>query len=124
MPGTVSLWEEYHAWKETPKGQAATGGSGLIGSVDTVRRRLREFEESNVDQVILLNQAGRNRTTTSARASSCSPREVMPEFHDREAEHQEWKRGVLVGRDRARRDRHAAVQHAVEPDADVEAQGA
>ncbi len=24
-------------------------------------------------------------------------REVMPEFHDREPEHQEWKAGVLAG---------------------------
>jgi hypothetical protein len=24
-------------------------------------------------------------------------REVMPEFHERDAEHQEWKRGVLAG---------------------------
>ena len=24
MPGTVNLWDEYLAWKETPKGQAAT----------------------------------------------------------------------------------------------------
>jgi len=96
-PGTVNLWDEYLAWKETPKGQAATVGSGLIGSVDTVRRRLRAFEESNVDQVILLNQAGKNSHADICDSLEMFAREIMPEFHEREGEHQAWKRKVLAG---------------------------
>jgi alkanesulfonate monooxygenase SsuD/methylene tetrahydromethanopterin reductase-like flavin-dependent oxidoreductase (luciferase family) len=96
-PGTVNLWDEYLAWKETPKGQAATVGSGLIGSVDTVRRRLRAFEESNVDQVILLNQAGKNSHADICESLEMFAAEIMPDFHEREGEHQEWKRGVLSG---------------------------
>ena len=60
MPGEVNLWDEYQACKETPTGQKAATVGGLIGSPDTIRERLRKFEESNVDQVILLNQAGKN----------------------------------------------------------------
>jgi len=96
-PGTVDLWSEYLAWKESPKGQAAIAGHGLIGSVDTVRRRLRQFEDSNVDQVILLNQAGKNLHSDICESLEIFGREIMPEFHDREVEHQEWKRGVLAG---------------------------
>jgi alkanesulfonate monooxygenase SsuD/methylene tetrahydromethanopterin reductase-like flavin-dependent oxidoreductase (luciferase family) len=95
-PGTVSLWDEYQAWKETPSGQKAQGG-GLIGSPDTIRRKLRRFEESNVDQVILLNQAGRNRHEDICSSLELFATEVMPEFHGREDEHQVWKQAVLAG---------------------------
>jgi alkanesulfonate monooxygenase SsuD/methylene tetrahydromethanopterin reductase-like flavin-dependent oxidoreductase (luciferase family) len=96
VPGTVSLWEEYQAWKQTPKGQAAQHG-GLIGSPDTIRKKLERFEESNVDQVILLNQAGRNRHDHICEALELFAAEVMPEFHAREDEHQAWKAQVLAG---------------------------
>ncbi len=95
-PGTVSLWDEYQVWKASPSGQKAQNG-GLIGSPDTIRAKLRRFEASNVDQVILLNQAGRNRHEDICSSLEMFAREVMPEFHDREPQHQEWKAGVLAG---------------------------
>ena len=58
-PGTVNLWDEYLAFRKTPAGEKAHRVSGLIGSPDTIRKRLRKFQESHVDQVILLNQAGK-----------------------------------------------------------------
>ena len=60
VPGTVNLWDEYQKWKASPEGEKRAGG-GLIGSPQTIRERLLKFEESHVDQVILLNQAGKNR---------------------------------------------------------------
>jgi alkanesulfonate monooxygenase SsuD/methylene tetrahydromethanopterin reductase-like flavin-dependent oxidoreductase (luciferase family) len=96
VPGTVNLWDEFVAYKETPKGQAARKG-GLIGSPDTIRRRLRKFEQSNVDQVILLNQAGQNRHEDIMSSLELFASEVMPEFHAREPEHQAWKQAVLSG---------------------------
>ena len=95
-PGTVSLWDEYQVWKATPAGQKAQNG-GLIGSPETIRRKLRRFEESNVDQVILLNQAGRNRHEDICSSLELFAAEVMPEFQAREPEHLEWKAGVLAG---------------------------
>jgi alkanesulfonate monooxygenase SsuD/methylene tetrahydromethanopterin reductase-like flavin-dependent oxidoreductase (luciferase family) len=96
VPGTVNLWDEYQKWKDSPAGHKMRQG-GLIGSPDTIRERLRKFEQSNVDQVILLNQAGKNRHEHIAESLELFAREVMPEFHEREPEHQEWKRGVLNG---------------------------
>jgi luciferase family oxidoreductase group 1 len=96
VPGTVSLWDEYQAWKQTPKGQAAQHG-GLIGSPDTVRRKLERFAASNVDQVILLNQAGRNRHEHICESLELFASQVMPEFHAREEEHAAWKHAVLTG---------------------------
>ncbi len=95
-PGSVSLWDEYTKWRKTPKGQQPQN-TGLIGSPDTLRRKLKKFEESNVDQVILLNQAGNNKHADIVDSLELFAREVMPEFHAREPEHQAWKSAVLAG---------------------------
>ena len=94
-PGTVNLWQEYQGWKESPAGQKSRR-TGLVGSPETLRRKLRKFEESNIDQVILLNQAGNNTHADICSSLELFAREVMPEFHAREPEHQAWKRGVLA----------------------------
>jgi alkanesulfonate monooxygenase SsuD/methylene tetrahydromethanopterin reductase-like flavin-dependent oxidoreductase (luciferase family) len=97
VPGSVNLWDEYLKWKETPEGAHAQRGSGLIGSPETLRGRLRKFKESNVDQVILLNQAGNNTHEDICGSLQLFAREVMPEFHADEPMHQEWKQKVLSG---------------------------
>jgi alkanesulfonate monooxygenase SsuD/methylene tetrahydromethanopterin reductase-like flavin-dependent oxidoreductase (luciferase family) len=96
VPGTLSLWDEYQKWKQSSQGQAQQH-AGLIGSPDTIRRRLQKFAESNVDQVILLNQAGRNRHEDIMSSLKLFAEEVMPEFQQLEPSHQEWKQSVLAG---------------------------
>ena len=95
-PGSVDLWQEYLQWKETPRGRKQRR-SGLVGSPETLRRKLRKFEASNIDQVILLNQAGSNTHQDICDSLELFAAQVMPEFHAREPEHQEWKRQVLRG---------------------------
>jgi len=72
-------------------------------SPETIRRRLREFEATNVDQIILLNQTGRTPHEDICSSLQLFAREVMPEFHAREPEHQRWKGDVLAGRIRLER---------------------
>ena len=96
VPGETNMWDEYVAYRETPKGQASRH-SGLIGSPETIREKLHRFEESNVDQVILLNQAGKNTHADICSSLELFATEVMPEFHALEDQHQEWKKGVLAG---------------------------
>jgi alkanesulfonate monooxygenase SsuD/methylene tetrahydromethanopterin reductase-like flavin-dependent oxidoreductase (luciferase family) len=96
-PGQGNMWELYQEWRHTPKAQE-TLRSGLIGSPETIRRRLREFEAAHVDQVILLNQAGRTSHEDICASLELFAREVMPEFHARHGEHQRWKADVLAGR--------------------------
>jgi luciferase family oxidoreductase group 1 len=96
-PGEGNMWEAYQEWRQTDKAQE-TLRSGLIGSPETIRKRLREFEATGVDQVILLNQAGRTTHADICRSLELFAREVMPEFHAREAEHARWKADVLAGR--------------------------
>ena len=47
--------------------------------------------------MILLNQAGNNTHDDICASLELFAREVMPEFHAREPEHQDWKRAVLRG---------------------------
>lgn len=95
-PGSVNIWERYQAWRQTPAGQKRSG-SELIGSPATIRERLKELEAANVDQVILLNQAGKNSHEDICSSLELFAREVMPEFHGSEAAHQTWKAAVLAG---------------------------
>jgi len=95
-PGTVNLWDEYLKWKqENPEKAEQALRGGLIGSPETIRRKLNRFKESRVDSIILLNQAGRNKHEHICESLELFAREVMPEFHALEPEHQAWKQKVL-----------------------------
>jgi len=96
VPGEIRLWDEYLAFRDTPAGQKQRIG-GLIGSPSTIRDRLRRFADSNVDQIVLLNQAGNNAHEDICSSLELFAHEVMPEFHDDEVAHQEWKAAVLCG---------------------------
>jgi alkanesulfonate monooxygenase SsuD/methylene tetrahydromethanopterin reductase-like flavin-dependent oxidoreductase (luciferase family) len=95
-PGSANLWEEYQEWRGSER-HAKAMAAGLIGSPETLRNKLREFSKSHIDQIILLNQAGKNTHEDICSSLELFAREVMPEFHDMEPDHQEWKRGVLAG---------------------------
>ena len=97
-PYTVNIWDEYNKWKAAnPDAAARALSGGLIGSPETIRRKLRRFQSSNIDQVILLNQAGRNTHEHICESLELFAREVMPEFHAMEPAHLEWKQKVLSG---------------------------
>jgi luciferase family oxidoreductase group 1 len=96
-PGQGDLWREYQAWRGTEKAQAALR-NGLIGSPETIRRKLRQFADAHVDQVILLNQAGKTGDQAIRDSLDLFAREVMPEFHARQPEQEAWKADVLGGR--------------------------
>jgi alkanesulfonate monooxygenase SsuD/methylene tetrahydromethanopterin reductase-like flavin-dependent oxidoreductase (luciferase family) len=91
---TDNLWEEYQAFRQTPQFERMHAG-GLIGSPETIRTKLRKFETSHVDQVILLNQAGRNTHDDICASLELFANEVMPEFTDRHWKHEKWKDEIL-----------------------------
>jgi alkanesulfonate monooxygenase SsuD/methylene tetrahydromethanopterin reductase-like flavin-dependent oxidoreductase (luciferase family) len=98
-PGEVDMWVEYGKWKAANAEQAERALSGgLIGSPETLRRKLRKFESSHIDQVILLNQAGRNTHADICDSLKLFAEEVMPEFHANVPAHEAWKADVLSGR--------------------------
>src|SRR5439155_22637711 len=96
-PGAGDMWELYQGWRQTPQAQE-TLRSGLIGSPETIRRRLREFEGAHVDQVILLNQAGRTTHKDICASLELFAREVMPEFHAHDGDQQRWNSDFLCRR--------------------------
>jgi alkanesulfonate monooxygenase SsuD/methylene tetrahydromethanopterin reductase-like flavin-dependent oxidoreductase (luciferase family) len=98
-PGAVNMWDEYGKWKAANAEQAERALSGgLIGSPETIRRKLRKFEASHIDQVILLNQAGRNTHQDICDSLELFAEEVMPELHANIPAHEAWKADVLAGR--------------------------
>jgi hypothetical protein len=93
------MWAEYGRWKAANPGAAEKALSGgLIGSPETIRRKLRKFESSHIDQVILLNQAGRNSHRDICDSLELFAEKVMPEFHANVPEHEAWKADVMAGR--------------------------
>jgi alkanesulfonate monooxygenase SsuD/methylene tetrahydromethanopterin reductase-like flavin-dependent oxidoreductase (luciferase family) len=97
-PGEVNMWDEYSAWKTAnPEAADRALSGGLIGSPETIRRKLRKFETSNIDQVILLNQAGRNTHEDISASLELFAAEVMDEFHDNLPAHEQWKAEVMAG---------------------------
>jgi alkanesulfonate monooxygenase SsuD/methylene tetrahydromethanopterin reductase-like flavin-dependent oxidoreductase (luciferase family) len=96
-PGAVNLWDEYEKWKAAnPEALQRALAGGLIGSPETLRRKLRRFETSHIDSVILLNQAGKNTHEHICESLELFAREVMPEFHARIDEQAAWKKKVLA----------------------------
>ncbi|HEX2559111.1 LLM class flavin-dependent oxidoreductase, partial [Phenylobacterium sp.] len=96
-PGEVDMWVEYNKWKQAnPEAAENALSGGLIGSPETLRRKLRKFEQSHIDQVILLNQAGRNSHQDICDSLELFAEEVMPEFHGNIPAHEEWKAKVMA----------------------------
>ena len=90
------MWEEYQKWKAAnPEAHQAALRGGLIGSPDTIRRKLRKFQESNIDQVVLLNQAGKNTHEDICESLELFAKEVMPEFQEAHPKLLKWKEQVL-----------------------------
>jgi alkanesulfonate monooxygenase SsuD/methylene tetrahydromethanopterin reductase-like flavin-dependent oxidoreductase (luciferase family) len=95
-PGEGDLWEEFQEWRHTEKARAAFDGA-LIGSPETIAKKLRVFQAAHVDQVILLNQAGKTTHGDICASLEMFAEKVMPEFHAGEEEQARWKAGVLSG---------------------------
>jgi hypothetical protein len=93
------MWQEYLKWKDANREAADTAlRGGLIGSPETIRKKLRKFEASHIDQVILLNQAGANTHEDICESLELFASEVMPEFHANIPAHETWKKDVMAGR--------------------------
>jgi len=85
VPGHSSLWSDFmrDRGNRTEAVIAATervGASSGIGTPEDMRRHLEGFEQSGVDQVIFLQQAGHNRHDHICESLELFAAEVMPAF--------------------------------------------
>ena len=99
VPGRTDLWGEFQALRgadatERKVAEAVAAGdaySNCIGAPDDARRYLRDLAQVGVDQVIFLQQAGRNRHEDICASLELFAAEVMPEFIADEADRQASK---------------------------------
>ena len=86
VPGRTHLWTDYQAQRGTRNEDVAAAAdrvgaySSGIGTPDDMRRHLQSFADNGIDQVIFLQQAGRNRHDHICEALELFTAEVMPEF--------------------------------------------
>ncbi len=86
-PGRTSIWENFEKLSGMfpgPEGRA-------IGTPARVRAYLQSMTETGVDQIVFIQQAGRNRHDHICESLELFARDVMPEFHEKEAERERRK---------------------------------
>jgi alkanesulfonate monooxygenase SsuD/methylene tetrahydromethanopterin reductase-like flavin-dependent oxidoreductase (luciferase family) len=88
QPGRTDIWAGFEAARDAlPEAGAARG----IGTPDQLRERLAAFEDAGVDQVVFIQQGGKNRHDHICESLELFAREVMPEFAAREPARQREK---------------------------------
>lgn len=86
VPGRTTLWRDFHKIRGNRTEEIVRTAAldpqyaAGIGTADDVRRHLHEFEKAGVDQVILLQQAGRNRHDQIVESMHRFAEDVLPEF--------------------------------------------
>jgi alkanesulfonate monooxygenase SsuD/methylene tetrahydromethanopterin reductase-like flavin-dependent oxidoreductase (luciferase family) len=92
-PGRTSIWEQFE--KARPMLPDAGAGRG-IGTPDQLRAHLGQFADCGVDQVVFIQQGGRNRHEHICQSLELFAERVMPEFKEKEAERERKKREELA----------------------------
>ncbi len=91
-PGRTDVWKSYEAARDSlPEAGAARG----IGTPAQLREHLSQFEETGVDQVIFIQQGGRNRHEHICESLELFASDVMPEFKERQATREQTKMEAL-----------------------------
>ena len=86
VPGRTNLWGEYLKLRgeRTEEIVALATGAGEyasgIGTPEDMRKHLRGFQDAGIDQVIFLQQAGRNTHQHICQSLQLFAAEVMPDF--------------------------------------------
>jgi alkanesulfonate monooxygenase SsuD/methylene tetrahydromethanopterin reductase-like flavin-dependent oxidoreductase (luciferase family) len=92
-PGRSTLWEEYEALRDR---DLPTIGSPGIGTPAEFSRFVHEFEDAGVDQIIFLQQGGRNRHEHICESLELFGSAVLPEFMPGRAEREAKKARELA----------------------------
>ncbi len=82
-PGRTDVWKAYEQARDA---MPASEGGGGIGSPADLRAHLQGFADAGVDQVIFIQQGGRNRHEHICESLELFAAEVMPTFREGEEE--------------------------------------
>jgi hypothetical protein len=106
VPGRSRLWDEFEAqrssgtiaatYQDTEGLASAFQASPGIGTPGEFRTHVHAFEAAGVDQIILLQQAGRNAHADICASLELFAREVLPEFKAKAAERDKRKAEELA----------------------------
>ncbi len=92
-PGQTDIWERFEkARPDLPEEGAGRG----IGTPDELREHLSTFADAGVDQVIFVQQGGKNRHEHICESLELFADRVMPHFHENEQERLAAKRAELA----------------------------
>ncbi|HEY2661399.1 MAG TPA: LLM class flavin-dependent oxidoreductase [Caulobacteraceae bacterium] len=97
IPGRTNLWGEYLAQRgdRTEETVAAAQGradyASGIGTPEDIRDHIQAFQDAGIDQVIFMQQAGRNRHDHICESLELFAAEVMPGFRAQVAEREARK---------------------------------
>ena len=92
-PGHTKVWEKYEAARENI---TQDKGRGCIGTPNQLRDHLLRYEEAGMDQIIFIQQGGKNRHDHICESLELFAAEVMPEFKERTPEREERKQAELA----------------------------
>lgn len=102
VPGRTDMWGDYLKKRGNRTQEiidAAARAENIatgIGTPDDMRQHLRAFQASGIDQVIFMQQAGRNRHDHICQSLELFAAEVMPEFKAEVAEREAKKARELA----------------------------
>jgi alkanesulfonate monooxygenase SsuD/methylene tetrahydromethanopterin reductase-like flavin-dependent oxidoreductase (luciferase family) len=100
VPGRSRLWESFQRERRERISAAAVSGVTAhapgIGTPDDLRAHLRDFEAAGIDQVIFLQQAGRNRHAEICASLELFASAVRPAFAAEAAEREATKARELA----------------------------
>ncbi|MBL8555317.1 MAG: LLM class flavin-dependent oxidoreductase [Phenylobacterium sp.] len=102
FPGRSQLFEDFQKARAASDDEiiaarrAAEFNANGIGTPDDIRQHIRGFQAAGVDQVIFLQQAGRNKHAHICEALELFAAEVMPEFKAEVAEREAAKARALA----------------------------
>jgi len=102
VPGRMNLWADYlkqrgdRTERVIAEAKEPSFRRTGIGTPDDMKKHLRAFQAVGIDQVIFLQQAGRNKHAHICESLELFAREVMPEFKAVEAERLAKKQAELA----------------------------
>ncbi|MBW2315310.1 MAG: LLM class flavin-dependent oxidoreductase [Deltaproteobacteria bacterium] len=92
-PGRTDIWKKFEAARDSlPR----AGGDRGIGTPDQLREHLRKFEDVGVDQVIFIQQGGKNQHEHICESLELFADKVLPDFKANEPEREARKLEALA----------------------------
>ncbi len=93
FPGVTNIWDSFQAIKDQ---MVDVPGGESIGTPEDVRKHLLEFADAGMDQMIFIQQAGKNRHEHICEAIELFAREIIPALKDGEEERERRKAEELA----------------------------